>query len=245
LVLTVAAVYAGVALAAVSVNLHGPHVGASSMTFQGGSDEAVESVLWHFVLNGLEKDSTPGTITVVFGDAGSKTATAYKVSGGVQHFNVTTPGHDTLLGASAVVESETADGLKLLLSHVVVTAQPTPPGDDDGETTPPGDDDGETPPPGDDDGETPPPGDDDGETTPPGDDDGETTPPGDDDGETTPPGDDDETTTPTSENDDAEPFLPFTGGELFTLLASGFVAAGLGLSLRERASRIAEDEDTE
>jgi hypothetical protein len=205
------------------------------MTFQGGNDEAAESVLWHFVLNGLEKDSTPGTITVVFGDAGSKTATAYKVSGGVQHFNVTTPGHDTLRGASAVVESETADGLKLLLSHVEVTGQPAPPGDDDGETTPPGDDDGETTPPGDDDGEPTPPGDDDGETTPPGDDDGETTPPGDDDGETT----------PTAADDDAEPFLPYTGGELFTLLASGFVAAGLGLSLRELSSRSSEDEDTE
>src|SRR5659263_639785 len=92
LVLAVAGVYAGAALAAVTVDLHEPHVGASSMTFQGGSSEPASSVTWHFVLNGLEKDSTPGSLTVVFENAGSKTVTAYKVAGRTQHFNVTTPG---------------------------------------------------------------------------------------------------------------------------------------------------------
>ena len=54
---------------------------------------------------------------------------------------------------------------------------------------------------------------------------------------------DDTTTPPPSDDDDDEPFLPFTGGELFTLLASGFVAAGLGrpddrTQLREPAPTI-------
>lgn len=79
---------------------------------------------------------------------------------------------------------------------------------------------------------------------PPSDDDTTTPPPSDDDTTTPPPSDDDTDTPGPDDEDDDEPFLPFTGGELFTLLASGFVAAGLGLNLRERSTESPEvDED--
>jgi len=42
---------------ATTVNLHTPHVGASSSTFNNESDDGGLSadVVWHFVLNGLDR----------------------------------------------------------------------------------------------------------------------------------------------------------------------------------------------
>ncbi len=159
LAMAVALVFAlsGIAYA-LTATLHAAHVGADSedwgdpMADDGG---LTEPVVWHFVLNGLDPDTEPATLSVVFQDAGAKQATGIPVgNGSTQHFYIGTPAHDILLSGSAEVASESYN--QLVLSHVALNEE-GPPGDDDEE--PPGDDDDEEPPPGDDDDELPPPGD--------------------------------------------------------------------------------------
>jgi len=106
------------AYASTMVSLHGPHVGASSETFNNESDDGglSDPVVWHFVLNQLDSETPVGEITVTFQSGGTRTALGRPVGNGqLQHFYVGTPGHDVLLEAFVVVGSS---GGKLLLSHV-------------------------------------------------------------------------------------------------------------------------------
>lgn len=77
-------------------------------------------VVWHFILNGLDEGTAAGSLTASFEDAGSigpQTADAVNADGKTQHFYVFTPTADTLITASAVVDTA-SDGGQLVLSHV-------------------------------------------------------------------------------------------------------------------------------
>ncbi len=117
------------AFGSTAVPLHGPHVGANSETFNNESDNGglTDPVVWHFVLNQLDKGAPAGQPTATFASGGTKAVTGNPVgNGAVQHFYVGTNGHDVLLAASAVVSSS---GGKLLLSHVSYSV--VPPVDED------------------------------------------------------------------------------------------------------------------
>jgi hypothetical protein len=119
LAVAVLSAYTAPAFATISVSLQGAHVGASSLTFNNEGDDGGLSapVVWHFVLNGLDHGTPAGTLTVTFASAGTMTATGIPVgNGSMQHFYVGTPGHDTLTGGSASVDS--TDVGNLVLSHV-------------------------------------------------------------------------------------------------------------------------------
>ena len=101
-----------------TIYLHVPHVGAESDKFQSESDcgGLTDRVVWHFILNQLDGDEGPLTLTVEFEKAGILTATGQPVGNGkVQHFYVGTPDHDKIVGA--YVSGVEADA-KLVLSHV-------------------------------------------------------------------------------------------------------------------------------
>ncbi|MDI6692126.1 MAG: hypothetical protein QMD76_02280 [Anaerosomatales bacterium] len=249
----VAAAFAVPAWALLTVPLHGAHVGASSQTFswESGNGGLSDPVVWHFVLNGMDRSTPEAQLTVTFQNAGTKTVTA-RNDGQTQHFYVGTPGHDVLTAGFAVAATSKVNNL--VLSHVWYDRDRDP-GEDPEEPEDPGD--GEEPgDPGDGDtGEEPgDPGDGD-EPTDPGDGDTGEEPgePGDGDTgeEPTDPGDGDTGEEPTDPGDgdtgeedflpftdqptdEAEGFLPYTGGEILALLTAAGTAALSGAALRRR-----------
>lgn len=93
------------AAAGAAVTLHEPHLGTTV--------ECDGQVLWHFVHNQVDKTTTStGTLTATFADAGVVAVDASSVLKTVRHYDVITPGGDTLLDASDTI----AEG-KLVLSH--------------------------------------------------------------------------------------------------------------------------------
>ncbi|MDZ4180724.1 MAG: hypothetical protein U1E29_16090 [Coriobacteriia bacterium] len=229
LVLLVAAVFlvamVSQSFGATTVSLHTPHVGASSMTFSNQSDNGGLSspVVWHFVLNQLDRGTAAGQLTATFASGGTKTATGRPTGNGqLQHFYVGTSGHDTLLSASALVASS---GGKLVLSHVSYRVVPeNPPVDPEDPPVDPEDPpvDPEDPPV---DPEDPPVDPED--------------PPVDPEDPPVDPDDPDDPFLPFTEDDDPEvaaagaqeEFLPFTGGTgaLLSLAAALASAGGYGL----------------
>jgi hypothetical protein len=178
------------------VDLHSDHVGTVSQV-------AAE---WHFVLVGLPEGSGPGWLTADFKNAGSITLKAIKINQRMQHYVITLPAGDTLLGAHANVMLPYLDeNVKLNLSSVTPCSPPPPP---------PGDEETCTPPP-------PPPSDDETDTPPPSDEESKTPPPPSNDDE-----DDDEVFIPEE--------LPYTGGGLELLLTS-IPFALTGYALRKRS----------
>ena len=230
LVAAVVMMYGIPAVASTQVNLHGPHVGADSTTFnvEGDAGGLTDPVVWHFVLNQLDMGTESGTIYVTFQSAGLKTASGIPVGNGMlQHFYVGTPDHDVILGAYAMVDSE-GYGL-LVLSHVALGEPPgeEPPGEEPPGEEPPGEEPpGEEPP-----GEEPP-----GEE-PPGEEPPGEEPPGEEPPGEEPPGVEEEPFLPFTEDEDPvtkaeeEPFLPFTGGPVVMLLGAA-AAAAAGTALR-------------
>jgi LPXTG-motif cell wall-anchored protein len=101
-----------------NVDLHSPHIGASSETFQQNSDDNGKTnyVVWHFVLN-KTTDEFRSDLTVTFQNAGTKTVSAVKVNNQMQHFYVGTSTHDEIVSASATSGIE---GSALRLSHVTI-----------------------------------------------------------------------------------------------------------------------------
>ncbi len=242
--------------ALLNVPLHGAHVGASSLTFNWGSNNGglSDPVVWHFVLNGMDRGTAPAQLTVTFQNAGTRTVTAAN-SGQTQHFFVGTPGHDVLTGGFAVTASSRVNNL--VLSHVWYDRSGNP-GDDPDDPVDPGDDPDDPADPGDDpddpvdpgDGEDP--GDDPDDPVDPGDDPDDPADPGDgeDPGDPEDPGDGGEDTTdgeqpedflPFTEQDtDDEPdFLPYTGVELALLLTAAGTSAAAGAWIRRR-NRVSE-----
>ena len=195
------------AMALTQVNLHEPHVGANSETFntEGDTGGLTDAVVWHFVLNGLDGGTPPGTIYVTFASAGQKTATGIPVGEGMvqtQHFYVGTPTHDTIVSAYALVDSE--NYINLVLSHVALN-----------EVEPPN---GEEPPIN---GEDPP----NGEEAPPVDE------------EAPPVTAEEEEEEAVVVREEAEPFLPFTGADLGLLSLAAAATAALGAGLRRLGLR--------
>lgn len=93
------------AAGAAAAPLHAPHEN-TTVACDG-------QVLWHFVHNQVNKTTlTTGTLTATFDDAGDVVVGASSVLQKVRHYDVVTPGGDTLLGASDTI----AEG-KLVLSH--------------------------------------------------------------------------------------------------------------------------------
>ena len=101
-------------------DLHGSHVGASSLTFKqecnGGEGLAEGQVLWHFIHTDTNGENLPASITATFQTAGSITVAGYSNGNGkaVVMYDIVTNGDDVLLGASDTIVN---DGL-LNLSHV-------------------------------------------------------------------------------------------------------------------------------
>ncbi|MCL4078262.1 hypothetical protein MX659_01375 [Coriobacteriia bacterium Es71-Z0120] len=247
--------------ALLTVLLHSAHVGASSETFAWGSGNGglSDQVVWHFVLNGMDRSTPEAQLTVTFQSAGTKTVTA-RNDGQTQHFYVGTPGHDVLVSGFAVAATTQVNNL--VLSHVWYdrSEEPGDPGDGDTGEEPGDPGDGEEPgDPGDGDtGEEPgDPGDGDtgeepgdpGDGEEPGDPgDGDTGEEPGDPGDGEEPGDPGDGDTgeedflpfteqqPGNENED---FLPFTGGEIALLLAAAGAAAlsGAGLRRRQKSGR--------
>ncbi|MBE0475486.1 MAG: hypothetical protein IBX62_00055 [Coriobacteriia bacterium] len=93
--------------------LNPSHTGTDSRDHIDGE---CDEVLWHFVLNGLDKGADAATLHVTFENAGDVEVTAGKVNLRMQHFYVTTRGHDVLTAASAVVVTSAYN--RLNLSHV-------------------------------------------------------------------------------------------------------------------------------
>jgi len=62
-------------------------------------------MLWHFIINQIDTPSdAPGSITVTFQQAGTKTVNLYTVTnGGTAHYIVQTGPGDTLLNATAQI----------------------------------------------------------------------------------------------------------------------------------------------
>jgi hypothetical protein len=104
------------------VPLHGPYVGTDSSTFGEDSDDngLTDPVVWHFVLNKLDKGTPAGTLTAVIeinGVAQTYTVTASVTNNKMQHFYLGTPGDGILRSASATVALQSGSpGLRL--SHV-------------------------------------------------------------------------------------------------------------------------------
>ncbi|MDI6843268.1 MAG: hypothetical protein QMC94_02560, partial [Anaerosomatales bacterium] len=149
----VAAAFVVPAWALLTVPLHGAHVGASSQTFSWGSGNGglSDPVVWHFVLNGMDRSTPEAQLTVTFQNAGTKTVTA-RNDGQTQHFYVGTPGHDVLTAGFAVAATSKVNNL--VLSHVWYDRD-SDPGEDPEEPEDPGDGD-EPGDPGDgDDGDEP------------------------------------------------------------------------------------------
>ena len=99
-------------------SLHQAHVGADSTEFAHecaeGEDPGGGQVLWHFVLTQTDCSLyDPSNLTATFSGAGTVTVSSSKCVGGVLHWNIITPGDDTLLGACTP-----AVGKLLNLSHV-------------------------------------------------------------------------------------------------------------------------------
>ncbi len=192
------------------VNLHGPHVGADSSTFntEGDTGGLTDPVVWHFVLTG-NWDDPDATLYVEFADAGAKSVSGTQAGGGAVHFYVGTPDHDVLLSGYVIVTYTSApQNPNLVLSHVALNEPPgeEPPGEEPPGEEPPG----EEPP-----GEEPP-----GEEPP---------------GEEPPVIEEEEPFLPFTEElvekAEEEEFLPFTGGPI-TLLIGSAVAALAGAALR-------------
>ena len=104
------------------VPLHGPHVGTDSSTFGKDSDDngLTDPVVWHFVLNKLDKGTPAGTLTAVIeinGVAQTYTVTASVTNNKMQHFYLGTPGDGILISASATVALQSGSP-DLMLSHV-------------------------------------------------------------------------------------------------------------------------------
>ena len=253
-----------VAMAA-SVSLHAAHVGAQSETFNAESDDGGLSspVVWHFVLNGLDRGTAAAQLTVTFKGAGTLSATGRPVGkGSTQHFYVGTSAHDVLRSATANVES--TDHGRLVLSHVVVRVTPPaddPPADDPPADDPPADDPPADDPPADDPPADDPRADDPPADDPPADDPPADNPPANEPPANNPPADDppvndppagdppatdapaadppaDEPFLPFTESDedqDAEEFLPYTGADVTPALALVVFFTVLGLGLRMSA----------
>ena len=90
-------------------------ISSDAAAYQGDAGEctttvAAGQVLWHFVVVG---SSTVDTVTATFQTAGTRTLTAYKTVGNVQHYETTTGSPDTLLSLS----SSGTDG-QVQLSHI-------------------------------------------------------------------------------------------------------------------------------
>ncbi len=225
--------------ALLNVPLHSAHVGASSLTFSWGSNNGglSDPVVWHFVLNGMDRGTAPAQLTVTFQNAGTKTVTAAN-SGQTQHFFVGTAGHDVLTGGYAVTTSSKVNNL--VLSHVWYDRNGDP-GDDPDDPVDPGDDPDDPADPGDgeDPGDPEDPGDDPDDPVDPGDDPDDPADPG--DGEDTTSGEQPEDFLPFTEQDtDDEPdFLPYTGIELALLLTAAGTSAAAGAWIRRR-SKVSE-----
>ncbi|MBC7334364.1 MAG: hypothetical protein H5T85_07940, partial [Actinobacteria bacterium] len=92
------------------VDLHSDHQGADSSTFneETGNNGGITKpgVVWHFILNGLSKDTPPATLYISFEGAKSSTVTASN-GGKTQHFWVWTPTDDKLVSGQvyALVDS--------------------------------------------------------------------------------------------------------------------------------------------
>lgn len=102
------------------VTLHFSHVGADSTKFSSEKDcGGVDApVVWHLVLNQLDKGTEPLTVHAVFKTAGHETAVGRSVGiGKVQHFYIGTADDDILLEAYVDVTGQSGTP-KLLLSHV-------------------------------------------------------------------------------------------------------------------------------
>lgn len=215
------------ALALTQVNLHGPHVGASSETFNTESDAGglTDAVVWHFILNGLDHGAPAGTIYVTFASAGAKTATGIPVGiGATQHYYVGTPTHDTIVSAYAMVDS--VGYVNLVLSHVALNQVEEPPVEEPPVEEPPVEEPPVEEPPI----EEPP------VEEPP------VIPPLDDDPFlpfTEEPVSENEpvVTIETMEKEESEPFLPFTGMDFGLLSALVAASAGIGSGLRKLAMR--------
>jgi hypothetical protein len=106
----------GVAVAATSLHQDTP-ISWDDPGFQGSEDEcesadlAPGEVLWHFVLVQTTSGAVGSPLTATF-SSGVEVEGAYKKSGPVLHWNITT-GETTLLSAST-----TATGRMLNLSHI-------------------------------------------------------------------------------------------------------------------------------
>ena len=67
--------------------------------------QSADTMLWHFIINQIDTPSdAPGSITVTFQQAGTKTVNLYTVTnGGTAHYIVQTGPGDTLLNATAQI----------------------------------------------------------------------------------------------------------------------------------------------
>ncbi len=198
------------ALAATQVDLHGPHVGANSATFNTEGDDGglTDAVVWHFILNGLDSGTAPAMIYVTFDSAGAKTATGIPVGAGkTQHFYIGTPTHDTIVSAYAMVDSEGYNNL--VLSHVALNEVEEPPGEEPPGEEPPGEE-----PPGEEPPGAPPVVEDDDPFLP-------------------------FTEEPVAPvvKEESEPFLPYTGIDFGALSMLAGASAALGAGLRKLGLR--------
>lgn len=168
---------------------------------------------WHFVLVGVGKVFTPGTLTVTF-SSGTQKVSAYKVNQQMAHYEVFTTGPTILTDASVIVtvEKRYQDKVKLNLSDYVESCPP--PSDDDTKCPPP------PPPPSDDDTKCPPPSDEETPPVPP-------KPP-------TPPKPPFKPVVRTVEVEQTveSKELPFTGGELYLLFSVALIAGAIGIFLK-------------
>lgn len=104
------------------VDLHQAHQGADSSTFTpdiAGDNGGITTpgVVWHFILNGLDKDTPPATLYISFVSAGSSTVTASN-GGKTQHFWVWTPTDDKLAEGQVYALVDSCGYNNLVLSHV-------------------------------------------------------------------------------------------------------------------------------
>lgn len=107
----------GGATSTVTINLHGPHVGATNADFQEGECPS-GGYGWHFVTRGQTQFVS---VTAVFANTGTVQATVGQPTN--KHAYAYTAGIDTLLSATAVVTGG-EEGDTFLLSHVCVPEVP-------------------------------------------------------------------------------------------------------------------------
>ncbi|HEX9775802.1 MAG TPA: hypothetical protein VGB83_09515 [Actinomycetota bacterium] len=103
------------------VELDASHAGAQNPGWKTGDcgSNPTGAYAWHFVLNGLDKDTPAGDLDAAFESAGTLGAGGdAKGNGKTQHFYVYTNGPDTLLAATATVVAQSSGEPKLILSHV-------------------------------------------------------------------------------------------------------------------------------